>query len=137
MGEDHNLPTNGGEEIESVSDYRILVLMGVCVIIGGLIGFIFFGAREGLGVILGGLFGFANYFWLKKTVASAFQYASEGGKPSVFGAGYFLRYIALAIVLTIVYIADLVPITAVLVGLSSFAFAIVIEGFYRMLNSSN
>jgi len=46
-----------------------------------------------------------------------------------------LRYAVFGLVLAVVYLTNIVPIIAVLLGLSSFAFALTIEGFIRIFSS--
>ena len=47
---------------------------------------------------------------------------------------YFLRYIVLAIVVAVIYAADLLPVVALLLGLGAFGFAVVIEGLIRIMS---
>ena len=58
------------------------------------------------------------------------------GEPAGFLAGkYILRYMAFGAILTIINLTKTVPVVAVLLGLASFALAIIFEAFLRIFNS--
>jgi chromate transport protein ChrA len=46
-----------------------------------------------------------------------------------------LRYVSFGAVLTIVYLTEIVPVAAMLLGLASFALAIIIEAVIRLFSS--
>lgn len=109
--------------------------MGLVSLVMALASAIFLPYRFSIGVLIGGAFAYLNYFWLKKTLQHVFLIASEGETPRIFGAGYILRYVAFGLFLGLIYLSDFVPIGAVIFGLASFAFAIVIEGFLRIFST--
>ncbi|MFV0389995.1 MAG: ATP synthase subunit I [Pyrinomonadaceae bacterium] len=111
--------------------------MGLVPFFMAVVSAVFLPYRFSIGVLIGGAFAYLNYFWLKKTLQHVFLIASEGETPRIFGAGYILRYIAFGLFLAIIYVTDIVPIGAVIFGLASFAFAIVIEGFLRIFSTFN
>ena len=90
--------------------------------------------RFGLGIWVGAALGFANYFWLKSSLRKIFSVAESGERPRMLAGKYFLRYIVLGAVVAVIYAADLLPIVAVILGLMTFAFAVVIEGIARMFS---
>lgn len=119
-----------------ISHRRILWTMGLVAAVAGLTGFIFVSRQFGLGVILGGILSFINYWWLKVSLRRLFDSAvADGQKPRFLAIRYFGRYLTLGAILTVVFLTKTVPVVAVILGLSSFALAIVIEGFVRLFST--
>ncbi|HKP69384.1 MAG TPA: ATP synthase subunit I [Pyrinomonadaceae bacterium] len=114
------------------SNQRILVTMAVLGVAGGIAGMAFGSFRFGFGIWIGAALGFANYFWLKSSLRKIFSAAESGERPRMLAGKYFLRYIVLGLVVAVIYAAGLLPIAAVILGLMTFAFAVVIEGIMRM-----
>jgi hypothetical protein len=123
-------PLTANEVLPPEISHRALLVKMVAVLLAGAVaGFVFFSAKAGFGVLIGGVLAFANYYWQKRSLKAIFDKAI-GGEPSRFLAiRYILRYVALGGVLTIIYLTRTVPIVAVILGLASFAIAVVIEGF--------
>jgi len=110
--------------------------MGLVAVFAGLAGFIFVSRQFGLGVIIGGILSFVNYWWLKVSLKKLFDNAiAHGVKPRFLAVRYFARYVTLGAVLLIVFLTETIPVVAVILGLSSFALAIVIEGSMRLFSS--
>jgi hypothetical protein len=116
------------EKSLSLSHQRILWTMGIVVIVGTCLGFIFVDKSFGWGILVGGILSFLNYYWLKKSLAGIFSQTHEGGAPSFMTLNYFLRYVGLAVAIWILYEIKAISMIAVLLGMASFAAAIVIEG---------
>ena len=55
-------------------------------------------------------------------------------KPQYTAARYFSRYLALGAVLAGIFLTHTVPVESVVLGLGSFAFAIIIEAFIRIFS---
>ncbi len=123
------------ENIASLSHRRILVLMGATTILSGLLGSVFVSMPFGAGVFIGGILSFVNYYWLKFSLKKIFEQAVSGSKPRLLGLRYVLRYVILGAILTIVFLTKVMPVASVILGLASFAIAIVIEGFIRIVTS--
>jgi hypothetical protein len=123
------------ETIAQLSHKRILFIMGIVAVLGGFAGFIFVSHDFGLGFLLGGILSLINYYWLKKSLKGIFDKAITGDKPRFLATRYFLRYVSFGAVLTIVYLTEIVPVVAVLLGLASFALAIIIEAVIRLFSS--
>lgn len=122
--------------IPPISNRRILWMMGLVAVAAGAAGFIFVSWQFGLGVILGGALSFINYYWLKVSLKRLFDNAvAHGEKPRFLALRYFGRYVTLGAVLTVVFLTETIPVVAVILGLSSFALAIVIEGFVRLFST--
>lgn len=117
---------------------RILWIMSGVVLIGVMLSLIY-GTREfTFGLIIGGISAFVNYYWLKISLKNIFdKVTSTGEKPRFLAVKYFLRYAAIAAVLVIVYLTKIASIVAVLLGLSAFALATVVEGFIRIFTSQD
>ena len=121
--------------VQTLSHGRILFLMALVTLLGAIAGFAFVSTSFGIGVLIGGALSLANYYWLKRSLKTVFDKAASG-EPAGFLAGkYILRYMAFGAVLTIIYLTKTVPVVAVLLGLASFALAIIFEAFLRIFNS--
>ncbi|MEZ5345045.1 MAG: ATP synthase subunit I [Pyrinomonadaceae bacterium] len=118
-----------------MSHRRILWLMMLVTLFAAAAGSVFSSLIFGFGIITGGVLSFVNYYWLKFSLKKIFDGAAEGRKPGLFGAQYILRFMAFGLLLAIIYLTNVLPMTAVLLGLASFAFAVVIEGILRIFGS--
>jgi hypothetical protein len=122
-----------------LSHSRILRAMGIITLIAAIICGIFISLQFGAGVLLGGILAFLNYYWLKVSLKRIFDKAissaESGEKPRFLAVSYFLRYLGVGAVIYLVYVTQVVPMVAFLLGLCVFALAIVIEGFLRILSS--
>ncbi len=128
------------ETVEStppvLSHRRILTMMAAVAIFGSAAGFLFVSASFGWGVILGGFLSLINYWWLKVSLKKLFDAAiAHGTQPRFLAVRYFARYATLGLILTIVFLTHTIPVVAVILGLASFALAIVVEGFVRLFSS--
>lgn len=137
MSEEKESWTNEPADIKTLSHTRILVLMGIVAVLLSLYGFIFVSAAFGGGVFLGGILSFVNYYWLKNSLKVVFEQAIDGEKPRFAGTRYILRYFIFGLVLLLIYLTKTVSVIAIILGLASFAFAIVIEGMLRLFASFN
>ena len=134
MGEEFDPSETPAQPGPAPSNQRILVIMAVLGFAGGIAGIAFSSMRSGLAIWVGSALGFANYFWLKSSLRKIFSAAESGERPRMLAGKYFLRYIVLGAVVAVIYAADLLPIGAVILGLMTFAFAVVIEGLMRMFS---
>ena len=134
MGDDSEPSVGQTENIRPVSHGRILWLMAVVGLAGGIAGFALSSFRFGLGIIIGTALSFANYFWLKSSLRKIFAAAETGERPRMLAGKYFLRYLILGGVVAVIYASGLVPIVPLIVGLASFGFAVLIEGLIRMVS---
>lgn len=123
---------------QKFSHARILWIVSGVLILGILTSLVYASREFTIGLLIGGVLAFANYYWLKATLKNIFdKITSAGEKPQFLAARYFLRYAALGAVVMIVYVTKIASIVAVLLGLSAFAFAVVVEGFIRIFTSQN
>ena len=138
MGENSEPLTLADEPaaIQQISNRRLLIGMAAIVIAGSAVGALFASPGFGLGVLLGGVMAFVNYAWLRRSIRSVFVEAAESGTSGSLAVKYILRYLLIGFVLTVIYVSDAVPVLAVILGMASFAFAVVLEGFIRIFSHS-
>lgn len=89
--------------------------------------------RVTTGLLLGGLLSFLNHQWLRRSLRAVFGGAGETGqRPRLNAARYVLRYFLVALIVAFAYTLDLVSLAATLVGLCSFAAAVMVEAFIQI-----
>jgi hypothetical protein len=121
-----------------LSHRRILWIMAIVLIAGVALGLIYARRDFTLGLIIGGILAFLNYYWLKSSLRNIFDtMAAAGEKPRFLAARYFLRYATLGAVVAVVYITEIASIVGVLLGLSSIALAVVVEGLILIFTSDS
>ncbi len=135
MSEDSEQILEQNDHVKELSHRRILAAMAATVILGTILSFIFGSANFGIGFLIGGILSLINYYWLKQSLRVIFENAVSGEKPRFLATKYFIRYAAFGFVLAIVYLTKTVPVVAVLLGLASFAFAIIIEAAIRLFSA--
>lgn len=111
---------------------RILVIMAVLGMLGGIAGAILHSAVFGLGFLVGVGLAFGNYYWLKATLKGVLQSAAEGHGSKIVGFKFIGRYFALASVIAIIYASGMLPIVPVILGIAGFGFATVVDGLIRI-----
>ena len=123
------------DPVQPITHRRILTVMAICVAIGTVLSFALISARFGWGFLLGGILSFINYYWLKVSLRKVFEGVVADEKPRVSATKYILRYAVFGGLLLLIYLTKAVPVAAVILGLASFAFAILIEAFIRIFSS--
>ena len=83
--------------------------------------------RVTTGLFLGGLLALFSHRWLTNSAAAAIRLSAHGGRPEFRLAQFILRYVVIAAVVFATYTLDLISLTAVLAGLSSFVVAMLVE----------
>lgn len=124
-----------GQTSGTISHRRLLIEMMAVTVVMGVIGLIACSGRFFAGVIVGGVISILNFLWLKRSLGAVFRAAAEGDKPRFLAARYFLRYELIGLVLLGVYLTGSVPIVAVIMGLASFGFAVVIDGIISIFRN--
>ncbi len=119
--------------VETLSHQRILTEMAAVGLVSVVVSFTFASVSFGIGVLVGGILSLVNYYWLKSSLKKVFAQAAAGEKPQFLGLKYFFRYLAFAAILAIIYFTKIVPIVSVLLGLASFAAAIMVEAAIRVM----
>lgn len=130
-------PVDDGQQLTTPRNERILVILAVLSVSGSITGAVLVSAQFGLAVLIGCVLAFVNYYWMQRSLKKIFDAAAEGEKPRFLGAGYFIRYLVLGCVVAFFYVLELLPISGILIGMAGFGFAILIEGFLRVINSRN
>ena len=134
MGEDFD-PLTTESTAPQISHKGILAVMSVVIVAVAIAGFIFGGTAFGFGVLFGGVLSFGNYFWLERSTRAIFDQTAMA-TTGILAAKYILRYAALGLILLLVYKVDVFPVAAVILGLASFAFAVVLQGLKNIISSS-
>ena len=134
MSETSEPITDEQENLAPLSHRRILLIMGLIVLAGSILIVIFVKWQFGLGFLIGGILSFVNYYWLKISLKNVFEKVSEDN-PRFSATRYFLRYLVLGLILAVIYLTKTIPFIAVILGLLSFAFAILIEGLIRIFTT--
>jgi small-conductance mechanosensitive channel len=136
-GDSHPSAGSSSTVGDGLSHRRILVLMGAIGLAASVLTAFIISPRFGIGVFLGFVLAFVNYFWLKRSLRQIFDAARERGeRPRMLVGRYFLRYLALAIVVAFIYAVGWVPITALIFGMAGFGLAVVAEGIIRLFSST-
>ena len=89
--------------------------------------------RVTLGVVLGGILSLLNVYWLRLSLKSLLGEAVAGFQPRFNAAFYILRYLFIAVIVMFAAWLGLVSVAATLVGLLSFAFAILLEAIIQLI----
>lgn len=137
MSEDSEPIVPEQESVAQLSHRRMLWTMAIVIIVGAIASSIYLSARFGAGFLLGGILAFLNYFWLKNSLKKIFDSTAVGAeqRPSFISLNYFLRYLAVGLVIYIIYLSEFVSIIAVLLGMGAFAAAVMIEGLILIFSS--
>jgi uncharacterized membrane protein HdeD (DUF308 family) len=123
------------QNVQPLSHRRILILMACAAVLGSVLSGIFVSLNFGVGVLIGGALSLINYYWLKRSLKVVIEEAVAGGAPHFLAGRAFIRYLAFGACLAVIYLTHAVPMIAVLLGLASFAVAIIFEAFIRLFNS--
>jgi hypothetical protein len=123
------------QNVEPLSHRRIFILMACAVLLGSVLSSIFVSLNFAVGVLIGGVLSLVNYYWLSRSLKSVIEGAIAGGAPHFLAGRAFMRYLAFGAVLAIIYLSKAVPMVAVLLGLASFAVAIIFEALIRIFSS--
>lgn len=134
MSDEREPETRTADDVMPPSNGRILIIMAVLGLLGGIAGMAFQSARFGFGIWLGCGIAFGNYYWLKRSLHRVFESAAEGEKPRVSAIRYISRYLMLGAVIAVIFLTNALPIVAVLLGMAGFGFAVVAEGIIRILS---
>ena len=124
------------ENVAPLTHRRILTVTALVALLSAFVGLVFVSWQFGLCVLLGGVLSFINYYWLKFSLKKVFEKTAHGERPRFLAVRYTSRYLFLGGILLIVFLTTKTEmVVAVILGLASFAFAIVIEGFIRLFSS--
>ena len=113
--EDHGLNTR---------IFRAMVAVtAVAVIVSSLLGSL----RFTTGLLIGGVLAIFSHNWLRNSAGAAINLAIGEGVHQIRLMQFLLRYVVIGLVVFAAYIIDIASLTAMLLGLSSFVVALLIE----------
>lgn len=116
-----------------LSERRLFQLMFVAIAVAVVWSLIFAAWRTTTGLALGGALSLLNHHWLRTFIAGVFnRAATAGARPHISVPLYVLRYFIGGGIIAAAVMFDSVSIVAVLVGLCSFAAALVLEGLIQI-----
>lgn len=116
-----------------ISHRGILTAMGVLIAFLAIAGFVFGGALFGFGILFGGGLSYVNYLWLERSTRAIFDQTAVA-TTGILAAKYILRYAAIGAALLAIHLTGALPVAAVIVGLSAFALAVVLQGFKNIFS---
>ena len=120
------------ENDRMLSERRLLVTMTV-ILIAMVVTSLFLATWDvTIGLMLGGALSFLNYFWLKNSLSSLFEKVGTGRGGKFSASFYIIRYAVIAVVIFAAAQLHLASVAAMLVGLLSFAFAILLEAVIQL-----
>lgn len=115
------------------TEQRLLFLTAIVLLLLGVGSLQFGNWRVTLGVCLGGALSFLNIYWLRISVRSLFIGIETDAPVQPVRASLFVfRYALIAAIIGLATTFGLVSVAATLVGLLSFAFAILLEAFIQL-----
>jgi hypothetical protein len=113
--EDHGLNTR---------IFRVMIAVtAIAVIVSSLVGSLRFTS----GLLIGGVLAIFSHNWLKNSAGAAINLAIGEGVQQIHLMQFLLRYIVIGLIVFAAYIIDIASLTAMLIGLSSFVVALLIE----------
>ena len=135
MGESTE-PVAGGEQTSGgIWNRRLLIEIATITMLAALIGLIAVSARFLAGVLFGGAMSVVNFLWMDRSLAAVFRNSAVGIKPRLLAVRYILRYVVIGLILLGIYLTNALPIVAVLIGLASFALAVVFDGIVSIFRN--
>jgi hypothetical protein len=94
-----------------------------------------YGAKAAIGVAVGGVLAWLNFLWLDSSTR-AMMVDPVTATTSILAMKYVFRYVIIAAVLFSIWWTGVLPVAAVIVGLMSFAIAVVLKGLGSIFQSS-
>ena len=120
------------EEDPAAVERRIFRNMCVAVVLAVAASAVLWPWRVTVGLALGGALSLVNHHWLRTAIAAAFGASVAGARPRIRIARYVLRYFIIGALIAAAYSLDVVSLPATFLGLSSFAAALMFEGFVQI-----
>lgn len=115
-----------------LSEKRLLLMMTLILIVLVAASMFLANSDVTIGLFLGGCLSYLNYYWLKKSLQSMFGQITSG-KGSNFSASFYIfRYAVIGAVIFLAASLHIASVAAMLVGLLSFAFAILLEAVIQL-----
>ena len=117
------------------SHSRILLIMAAVVALTAIAGGAIYGRAAATGVLLGGILAWINFRWLDSSTRAMMIEPIAATTP-ILAMKYVFRYLLIAAVLFGFWYYNVLPVAAMIAGLSSFAVAVVIKGFTDIITTS-
>lgn len=80
-----------------------------------------------IGLVIGGLLSLLNHHWLQTSISAAFGVLLKGDRPRWTLSKYIFRYLVVGAVAFAAYQVGIASLPAIIVGLSTFVVALLIE----------
>jgi hypothetical protein len=135
MGEPTEPVAGQNQAAGTISHRRLLIEMIVITLTAGVIGLIAGSARFFAGVLVGGAIAVVNFLWLDRSLTALFRSVANGVKPGLPAVRFILRYLVIGLLLLGIYLTDALPMTAMILGLASFALAVLTEGIISIFRN--
>jgi len=88
--------------------------------------------RVTTGLFIGGALSLLNHHWMRTAIMAAFALSADtGARPKLKVVRFITRYFIVAVAVAVASWLDIASLTAMLVGLCSFAVAALAEGFMQ------
>jgi hypothetical protein len=123
----------GSTDASAMAERLFRVMIGV-VVVAVCASALWLPWRVTSGLFIGGALSLLNHHWMRTAVTAAFASASNtaGARPKLKIVRFITRYFIVAVVVVLAHRLDIASLTAMLVGLCSFAVAALIEGFMQV-----
>lgn len=109
-------------------EVRLMRTMATAVVLAVIVSIPFLQWRVTFGLMLGGILSLLNHYWMRTSLAAAFDSAlGRGVKPRIRLAGYVLRYFVVFGIVFLAYQLSIVSLPSTIAGLCSFVFALFFE----------
>jgi hypothetical protein len=115
-----------------LSERRLLALMTVILIAMVVTSLFLANWTVTIGLMLGGALSYLNYYWLKSSLRSLFEKVAQGTGGKFSASFYIIRYAVIGLVIFAAAQLGLASVAAMLVGLLSFAFAVLLEAIIQL-----
>lgn len=109
--------------------------MAAVVALTAIAGGAIYGRAAATGVLLGGILAWINFRWLDSSTRAMMIEPIAATTP-ILAMKYVFRYLLIAAVLFGFWYYNVLPVAAMIAGLSSFAVAVVIKGFTDIITTS-
>lgn len=128
MRDEKSLSESEPIENTELSHARIQKILGLLVVTGTILTGVLVSLRFGVGFLVGGLFSFVNYYWMKTTLNTSIEMAVAGKATKYMGIRFVIKYFLFGLLMAGVYFTGIVPVIAVILGVTGFALAVFLEG---------
>jgi len=107
---------------------RIELCNWVMLVILSISSLVFFSSQVALGVLLGGLLAIANFYLMKRSLRRALDPKTKGKSRFLYLLKYYLRFVALGLIIALLLIKGWASPFGILLGLSIIVLGIAFVG---------